>query len=105
AWLWGEKIQISTSFLLSYSDEVPIEDITVDLSYLHFYLKNIMPRFSIDSGAYIPNFSFVSFLKHSSCGFFESRKIFNDGKNWIEKNRMRYQTDVQHLIEQWVIEK
>ncbi|MBR7063895.1 MAG: hypothetical protein IKI31_01890, partial [Treponema sp.] len=101
SYLWGEKIKTTTTFMISYQDEVPIEDITLDLSYLHFYLKNMMPHYKVDEGCYVPRFAFLSFLKKSPCGIFESQKIFSDGKRWIEKNRLRFQTDLYNLIEMW----
>lgn len=104
SWLWGEKTLISPAFQLSYAENVPIETTTADISYLHFYLKNMLPVFKLDHGV-IPNFSFFSFLNNSSCGFFEARRIFKDAINWTHINRYRFKTDIQHLIENWNNEK
>ncbi|MBQ9494644.1 MAG: hypothetical protein IJR50_03280 [Treponema sp.] len=104
SWLWGEQTCLSTTFLLSYSDEVPIEDTTADLTYLHFYLKNIAPRFKSDSGGVIPRTSFFSFLANSSCGIFEAHRQFADARKWVSINKSRFHTDMQHLIENWVTE-
>lgn len=104
SWLWGEVTTLSTTFLLSYDESVPIEDMTADLTYLHFYLKNLLPRVRFDRGV-IPDASFMTFLIHSSCGFFESRKQFKDAQRWVNTNKFRFHTDIQHLIENWVPDK
>lgn len=99
AWLWGEKIVLSTSLLLSYADAAPIDDTTTDATYLHFYLKNILPRYR-DGGA-IAASSFLRFLSHSSLPLFEAYHIFRDGRHWVDVNRARFCMDLQHLIESW----
>jgi hypothetical protein len=104
SWLWGEETIVSTTFLLSYTESVPIEDMTSDLTYLHFYLKNLLPRVRLDHGV-ITDASFITFLVHSSCGFFETRRQFKDAQRWVSTNQFRFHTDIQHLIETWVIEK
>jgi len=104
SWLWGEETTLSTTFLFSFIESVPIEDTTADLTYLHFYLKNLLPRVRFDHGI-IPDASFFTFLVHSSCGFFESRRQFKDAQQWVITNKFRFHTDIQHLIENWVIEK
>ncbi|MBO4546927.1 MAG: hypothetical protein J5700_05035, partial [Treponema sp.] len=43
AWLWGERIQISTSLAMTFSDEISALDSTPDLSQLRFFLKNMAP--------------------------------------------------------------
>lgn len=100
SWLWGEKTCITTKFQISYSDEVPVEDATSDHTYLRFYLKNILPRFKADHGL-IPRFSFPGFFFRSSCGIFEALSQFKDAKNWVSKNKYRFQRDIQYLIENW----
>ncbi|MCK9168909.1 MAG: hypothetical protein M0P01_00680 [Treponema sp.] len=104
SWLWGEETTLSTRFLFSFIETVPIEDMTADLTYLHFYLKNLLPRVRFDHGM-IPDASFLTFLVHSSCGFFESHRQFKDAQQWVDTNKFRFHTDIQHLIENWVIEK
>ena len=100
AWLWGERIQLSTTFQLSYTTDEPIENYTPDLSYLRFYLKNILPKFKADHGVISP-LSFFLFMMNSSCGVIESIRQFSDAKNWVEKNKYRFTCDVQNLIEMW----
>lgn len=100
AWLWGEQIKITTKFFISYKDDYPILDITKDLSYLRFYLKNVLPKFKNNAG-YISNFSFFSFFNHSSCGFFESLNQFKDAKKWVKANQYKFIQDLQNFIENW----
>ena len=100
AWLWGEKIQLSTTFQLNYTENVPDEESSPDLSYLRFYLKNLLPVYKSDHGVITP-FSFFLFLSNHSCGLIESIKQFSDAKSWVEKNKYRFTCDVQNLIEVW----
>lgn len=100
AWLWGEKILMTPSFQMNYAEAAPIENITADVTYLHFYLKNMMPVFRTDH-AEINKLSFFRFFRNSSCGFFEARKFFKDAVKWTYKNRFRFKTDMEHLIENW----
>lgn len=100
AWLWGEKITISTAFQLSYGSEVPGEDSTTDLSYLRFYLKNLLPVFNTDH-AQIPNASFFPFRRRSSCGLSESIRQFKDAQRWTNDNKYRFKTDAVSLLEHW----
>ncbi|MBQ5998503.1 MAG: hypothetical protein IJL70_03435 [Treponema sp.] len=100
SWIWGEKTVVTTKFQLSYIDEVPLEDTKPDLSYLRFYLKNILPKFKADHGQF-SYFSFPLFFFKSSCGIFEAFSQFNEAKNWVSKNKYRFQRDIQYLIENW----
>ena len=73
-----------------------------DLSYLRFYLKNVLPR--VKNGcAFISNFSFFTFFRHSSCGFFESLKQFKNAKKWVNSNQYRFSFDLQGFLESWKI--
>lgn len=103
SWLWGEKTVLSTSLLLSYSDDRPIDDTTTDTTYLHFYLKNILPRYR--DGGVIATSSFLRFLTHSSLPLFEAFRMFRDARDWVKVNSARFNTDLQHLIEEWGTEE
>ena len=100
AWLWGEKISIASSFQFYYSGDVPSEDQTANLSYLRFYLKNLLPVFKTDH-AEIPKSSFFAFKSRSSCGFSETLKQFNDARKWTNENKYRFKLDAASLIENW----
>lgn len=100
AWLWNEKILITTKFQISYTEEVPIEQSALDISYIQFYLKNILPKFRDDHGI-VPRFSFLRFYFRSKCGIFEARELYSQAKQWIKKNQFRFKKDIQYLIENW----
>ena len=100
SWLWGEKISISNVLELTYAESVPEEDRTVELSYLRFYLKNILPVFVSDH-ARISKSSFLRFKFGNSCGFVESWHQFKDAIRWTSDNQYRFKTDIISLIENW----
>lgn len=100
AWLWGETVSVASGFEFSYAESVPEEDHTVDISYLRFYLKNLLPVFSTDH-ARIPPLSYFAFKSRSSCGFVESFKQFKDAVRWTEKNQYRFKADAVSIIENW----
>ena len=104
AWLWGEKILLSTLFQLEYAGEIPVEDRTVNVSSLRFYLKNLVPKFKEDHGV-VPASAFIGYLFRSNSGFFESRKEFLEARRWIEKNKYRFRMDGSELIKNWSMGK
>ena len=73
---------------------------TADLSYLRFYLKNILPKFKADHGV-MPVYLFLVFLRNCSCGIFEAWKQFSQAAKWVKVNKFRFCQDVQELIENW----
>ena len=101
AWLWGEKIKLSTILQISYLDDFPVEDKTVNLDYIRYFLKNELPVYK-NEAAVIPSVSFVKFLMRSSCGYFEARRQFTDAKNWVKKNSVKFQKDLPTLVQKWV---
>lgn len=100
SWLWGEKINLSTVYSFDYVNSFPCEDLTYDLSYSRFYLKNLLPRFDEDHGV-IPKSSFLVYLIRSGCGFIESLNQFSDARLWVQKNRFRFKIDAKYLVENW----
>ncbi len=100
AWLWGEKISITTKFHISYTEDVPLEKSAPDMSYIRFYLKNVLPKFRDDHGA-VSRFSFPGFYFKSKCGIFEALSQFNEAFQWVKKNQFRFKKDMQYLIENW----
>ena len=100
AWLWGEKIKLTTLFSLSYASEVPIEDLTANLSYSRFYMKNLLPRFDDDHGV-IPKSSLFVYLFRSGCGLVESFRQFIDARQWVRTNKYRFKIDAKYLVENW----
>lgn len=100
AWLWGEKITISSAFQFTYNSDVPGEVQTPDASYLRFYLKNLLPVFEIDH-AYIPKTSFFTFRLRSSFSTAETIKQFKNARQWTQENKYRFKYDASLLIENW----
>ena len=100
SWLWGEKVLLSSAFILNYSNSMPNEERTIDYSYLMFYIKNILPEFFNDH-AYIPFSSFFAFKLKNHCGLSESISLFNSAKKWVNENKYRFKTDVKKMIENW----
>ena len=100
AWLWGEKIILSTAFSLSYSSEIPVMETGASQFSNRFYLKNLVPRFYADHGA-IPKSSFFAFWGSSSCGFFEAMARFKEAREWVSQNKYRFKRDALDLVENW----
>ncbi|MCR5045899.1 MAG: hypothetical protein K6A42_04925 [Treponema sp.] len=100
AWLWGEKIKVSTSFTVTYAEEIPDQDSTPDLSQLRFFLKNMAPVYK-NERAEIPASKFWGYKLRSSCGLFESLRQFNLARSWVRKNRCRFKMDAYKLISEW----
>lgn len=100
AWLWGEKVTVASAMEFFYSSAVPDEDQSPDLSYLRFYLKNLVPVFKTDH-AYIPVSSFFAFKLRNSCGLNESLSQFSGARKWTYQNRYRFKKDAVMLIEEW----
>ena len=70
------------------------------MSYIRFYLKNILPTFRDDHGT-VSRFSFPGFYLKSKCGIFEALGQFNEAFQWVRKNQFRFKKDIQYLIENW----
>lgn len=104
AWLWGEQIKITTTFGLSYLEDVPVEDAAGNLSQFRFFLKNLAPVFKNDHGE-IPVSVFFRMIRRSPCGLVETYNQFKDARNWVEKNQYRFRKDASSLIADWGTEK
>ena len=100
AWLWGEKIVLSSFLTMSYGADRAEEDTTASQYSNRFYLKNLVPKFVRDH-AEIPWSSFLLFLPRSSCGFFEALGQFRDARRWVRENQYRFRLDAVSLVEGW----
>ena len=100
AWLWGNKIALSTMFSVSYANEIPAIDSTPDLSSLRFFLKNMAPVYK-NERAEIPSYKFFSYKMRSSCGLFESLRQFSSAREWVRQNRCRFKMDAFKLVSEW----
>lgn len=100
AWLWGEKILLSTIFNASYSFMPEENDVTASLFSSRFFLKNLAPHFDNDH-AYLSRSQFIPFWRRSSCGYFEALRQFSGARNWVLKNQYRFKFDAAELVEKW----
>lgn len=100
AHLWGERISVSTSFRLVYEGDVPCEDITPDVSYNRFYLKNLAPVFRRDE-AVLPVSRFFSFAGKSGSNLFDAWASFQQARRWIRLNRYRFAHDAAQISAAW----
>lgn len=100
AWLWGHRIKLTTLFSLAYASDIPVEDVSANLSYSRFYMKNLLPRFEDDHGV-IPKSSIFVYLLRSGCGLVESLRQFFDARSWVKRNMYRFKFDAKYLIENW----
>lgn len=98
--LWGEKIRVSASFRLSYDDAIPSEDVTVDSSYVKFYLKNLGPVFRKDE-AFLPGSRFFAYASTCGMNFFEAIRRFSAARKWVRLNRYRFTQDAAGLTSAW----
>lgn len=100
AWLWGEKIVMSTSFAIAYAVESKQLDSTASQYSNRFYLKNLVPRFVHGEGV-VPLSSFLLYLPRSGCGFFEAWRQFKDARRWVRENKFRFRLDAVTLVQKW----
>ncbi|GMO47269.1 MAG: hypothetical protein Pg6C_09430 [Treponemataceae bacterium] len=100
AWLWGETTRVYNSFQLYYAADAPQEDATINAAYMRFFLKNIAPV-SKNGNVYIPISKFFDFSHRSGFSFFEAKQHFNDGRQWVEKNALRFSRDIIELCSSW----
>ncbi|MCR5219152.1 hypothetical protein [Treponema sp.] len=100
SWLWGQRTIISSYLDFTFSQEYESNEITADLSYLRFYLKNLMPVYK-ENGAVIPKLSFFPFNLRNKCGFTESLSQFNDARRWVSENGSCFTTDAASLVQNW----
>lgn len=99
-WLWGEKIITSPIFRMVYQNKEPILDATLDHSYFRFFLKNVAPSMKVDY-AYVPFSRFLRFHRHSIYSFGPAISEFKRVRKWVSKNKFRYKTDMEALINSW----
>ncbi len=98
--LWGERILISSAFRLSYDGEVPRENVSVDSSYIRFYLKNLAPVLRRDE-AVIPSSAFFRYAGKSGTNIFDSLSSFRQARKWVSLNKYRFKHDAQSLTAGW----
>ena len=100
SWLFDERTTLTTMLQFSYVDEVPLEDRTVNIDYLRYYLKNEVPRINNGEG-YLKHGSFFKFYKQSTCGYMEARRQYKCAKEWVKANKYRFKNDLMGFIQGW----
>jgi len=100
SWLWGEETKLTTLLQFTYTENISLENKTRNMDYLHCYLKNELPKLKNETGI-IRKSSFIPFLFHSSCGFIEAKRLFNDACEWVSENKYKFKMDLQTLITTW----
>ncbi len=100
SWLWGEKTILDLSLSFTYSGEVHVENRTRNMSYLRFYLKNLLPIYRNEE-AQIPLAYFFTFKHKNLCGLKESYILFKNAREWVEMNRYRFKTDAMDFVRKW----
>lgn len=100
AWLWGEEVNLSSFFNLTFAGEFPAEEIEFDSSYIRFYLKNLLPVFNGDH-AFFSSGSFRTFKKTSKYSLTKAMELFKTAKVWLSENQNKFKRDAASLILDW----
>jgi hypothetical protein len=100
AHLWGEQIALNNQIKLLYEGEQPIENSSIEDSYIRFYLKNLTPVFRNNQTS-IPLYGFLQFLFNSGKDLLPAWSEFKEVRKWVKKNKYRFKTDARGVIEKW----
>lgn len=98
--MWGEKIVANTAVKITYQNEPPFEDTTVDHSYKRFFLKNLSVRYTGDAG-YLPLSRFLSYWIRTGTAFPTAVSEYKQTRRWIKENRYRFKSDALSITELW----
>ena len=100
SWLWGEETKLTAMLQFSYIEDPSVDDKTINLDYLKYYLKNEVPKYK-QQQAFIKKISFFKFFFRSSCGLLEAKRNFKAARQWVNKNKYRFKMDLQTFIQEW----
>jgi hypothetical protein len=98
--LWGERLQGTTSIALTYTGAPPEEDTTHDQSYKLFWLKNLAVRLRRECGV-LPARRMLDYMTHTDTGPLYAIKEFRAVRGWVHTHRFRFRRDPRDLIERW----
>lgn len=98
--MWGEKIVANTAIKISYQNETPFEDTTIDDNYKIFFLKNLSIRFTGDAG-YLPLARYISYWFRTGSSFFGSLSEYRQIRKWVKENKYRFKSDARSITELW----
>ena len=100
AWLWGEEIRYAQALRLKYESSPPPDDVSPDIDYGRFWLKNLAPVYRGDS-ALIPGVKFFPFLARARRGPLSALDEFRAAKTWVTANAFRFRQDASRLADLW----
>jgi len=100
AFLWGERIVVTTALRLSYEGDIPREDVTPDSAYVVFFLKNLAPSLG-KRGVTLRFRSFFTLLAKGGLGLFDAIGLFATVSRWVTDNRARFVADARAVASGW----
>jgi hypothetical protein len=98
--LWGEKVEGSTAFTVTYTGTPPEEDTTPDAGYKLFWLKNVAVRIRRDAGV-LPPWRAIEYMSGSDTGPLGALREFRSVRVWVRKHRYRFRRDAREVVERW----
>jgi hypothetical protein len=93
--MWGERIVLNPALNLHYTEKMPIDDESFDISSRIFALKSLAVKLG-RNGAYIPLSRFM-WLIHSKHPWHTFQQI----RQWIWENRFHFQQNAGAVVDQW----
>jgi len=100
AYMWGERIECSTSLRFQYRGDTPTEDTSRDESYKLFFLKNLAVRFNRDAGV-LPVSQLLRYLLRSGADVITAYREFREVSRWVTLNQFRFRQDARSVTELW----
>ena len=95
-----KRAKLTAMLQFSYIEDPSVDDKTINLDYLKYYLKNEVPKYK-QQQAFIKKISFFKFFFRSSCGLLEAKRNFKAARQWVNKNKYRFKMDLQTFIQEW----
>lgn len=93
--MWGEKIALHPSLSVSYVNNPPVDDESINFSTTLFALKTLGVRMS-KKGAYLPWIRLFWLWREKHW-----LSTFNEIKHWVEENRFRFKSDAEFIVDSW----
>ncbi len=78
----------------------PADDATPDESYKLFWLRELAVRLRHDAGV-LPGWRLAEYMLRSDTGPLYAVKEFRAAREWVRRNRYRYQIDPRDLVAGW----
>lgn len=100
AYLWGYSLPLFMGLKIDQTQDFEVEDLSPDIHYLRFYLKNLALEFRQDHGV-LDKKVFWKIAWKSGQSFFKTRKIFTEIRQWVEQHSYRFTSDAKMIVELW----